>query len=108
MSSPVEFPYDWLVELHRKLWGKTVLLDQIIRTVTLDESDFIQLQIELQSLNPSRGSDSYAPTDVQCAKSAFLRSRNDLIVEAPADSEATFLSDDLTSLSTSAKSEQSI
>jgi hypothetical protein len=67
-------PPDWLVEFHKKLWGKTELLDQIIRTVILNVADFKRLQNRLESLHPSRGSDDYEPQIVLGAKSDFLRS----------------------------------
>jgi hypothetical protein len=71
-------PPDWLVELHQKLWGKMELLDQIIRTVTLNVADFIDLQIRLDSLHPSRGSNNYMPQNVLGTKSGFLRSKESL------------------------------
>ena len=74
----------WLAELHEKLWGKTDLLHQIIRTVTLNGDDLIELQAKLQELKKSPVSASL----VQGVKSAFLRSKNELRTDTPPDREA--------------------
>ena len=88
LTSPLESAPDWLVELHEQLWGRTDLLDKIIRTVTLDKTDLIELQVKLQGLNPSRGKDDYVPHDVLLARSAFLSSRNTSSTETIFDPKA--------------------
>jgi hypothetical protein len=88
LTSPLESAPDWLVELHEQLWGRTDLLDKIIRTVTLDKTDLIELQVKLQGLNPSRGKDDYVPQDVLLARSAFLSSRNTSSTETIFDPKA--------------------
>ena len=73
-SNPL--PPPWLVEIHSELWGKKELLGEIFRTVTLTENDFIELQRQLQELNPKRSSKKYEAADVLATKSAFLRSKD--------------------------------
>jgi hypothetical protein len=69
-------PPPWLVEIHSKLWGKHDLFGQVFRTTNLTKADFIELQHQLQELNPERNSESYVATNVLATKSAFLRSRS--------------------------------
>lgn len=66
----------WLVEIHRKLWRRRDLFDKVFRTVNLAETDFIELQQKLHSLNPSRSSESYVAKDVLATQADFLRSRS--------------------------------
>ncbi|KAM6504274.1 hypothetical protein JOM56_001217 [Amanita muscaria] len=75
-SSSLESPPSWLVEIHSKLKGKRDLFGQIFRTANLTKADFIELQRQLQELNPERNSESYVAEDVLATKSAFLRSRS--------------------------------
>lgn len=67
----------WLHELHKKLWGREELLDQVFRAVDLTEKDFVELQSELHNLNPSRNHARYLSTkeNILDAKIDFLRSR---------------------------------
>ena len=65
----------WLVELHKKLWGRHDLFGQIFHTANLTKRDFIDLQNELQDLHPSRSSGSYTAEEALVTKSNFLRSR---------------------------------
>ena len=71
-----EGPPPWLVEIHQKLWGRRELFDQIFRTANLTKTDFIELQDQLHSLNPSRTYKSYVATNVLAVKSDFLRSKS--------------------------------
>jgi hypothetical protein len=66
----------WLVEIHSKLWGRHDLFGEIFRTANLNEADYIELQRQLQELNPERNSECYVAKDVLATKSAFLRSRS--------------------------------
>ncbi|KAF8227336.1 hypothetical protein L208DRAFT_308386 [Tricholoma matsutake] len=47
-----------------------------ICTANLTKADFIELQRQLQELNPDRNSEFYVAKDVLATKSAFLRSRS--------------------------------
>jgi hypothetical protein len=78
---------DWLLEIHGKLWGRKDFSDQIFRTVQLTQTDFIELQLQLEKRNSSRSSGSYVAADVLAVKSDFLRSRNP--VNAGADPRLT-------------------
>ncbi|KAF8227839.1 hypothetical protein L208DRAFT_277803 [Tricholoma matsutake] len=69
-------PPPWLVEIHSKLWGRCDLFGDIFCTANLTKADFIELQCQLQELNPECNSESYVAKDVLAAKSAFLRSRS--------------------------------
>jgi hypothetical protein len=69
-------PPPWLVEIHSKLWGRPDLFGDIFRTANLTKADFIELQRQLQELNPERNSESYVAKDVLAANFAFLRSRS--------------------------------
>ena len=69
-------PASWLVEIHGQLWGRHDLFGQIFRTAKLSKTDFIELQHQLQELNPDRNSESYVAKDVLSTKSTFLRSRS--------------------------------
>src|ERR1700683_4226282 len=53
----------WLVEMDKKLWGRSGLFGQIFRTANLTENDFVELQSQLQILNPTRSSESYITAD---------------------------------------------
>jgi hypothetical protein len=66
----------WLPEIHGKLWGRRDLVGQIFRKAHLTKTDFVELQNQLQSVNPSRSSTSYITMDVLATKSGFLRSRS--------------------------------
>jgi hypothetical protein len=72
----LDSPPPWLIEIHRKLWGRHDLFGEIFRTANLTKADFIELQRRLQELNPERNSDSSVAEDVLATKSAFLRSRS--------------------------------
>ena len=77
LNSPLTSPPPWLVEIHTKLWGRPDLFgDSIFHTANLPKADFIELQRQLQELNPERNSESYVAKDVLAAKFAFLRSRS--------------------------------
>jgi hypothetical protein len=52
--------------------------------VNLTETDFIELQNQLESLNPSRSSKLYEAVDVVATKSSFLRSLNPIDFNAAA------------------------
>ncbi|EDR08045.1 uncharacterized protein LACBIDRAFT_327283 [Laccaria bicolor S238N-H82] len=67
---------NWLAELHQKLWGKGHLFGSIFRTVTLTTNDFVELQLELQSVNPSRTEPSYKAHDVLKVKAEFLHRKS--------------------------------
>jgi hypothetical protein len=69
-------PPPWLVEIHSKLWGRHDLFGEIFRTANVTKADFIELQRQLQKLNPERNSESYVAKEVLATKSAFLRSRS--------------------------------
>ncbi|KIL65168.1 hypothetical protein M378DRAFT_32723, partial [Amanita muscaria Koide BX008] len=84
--SPNSDSLPWLVEIHHKLWRKHHLFHQIFRTATLTKADFIQLQDQLQELNPNRNSKSYVAGNVLATKSAFLRSRSTPSVASDAPS----------------------
>ncbi|KIM91762.1 hypothetical protein PILCRDRAFT_138705 [Piloderma croceum F 1598] len=58
------------------LWGRTDLFGQIFHTATLTETDFVELQGRLQTLNPSRSSESYIAMEVLATKAEFLRSKS--------------------------------
>jgi hypothetical protein len=82
-------PPPWLVELHSKLWGKRDLFDEIFRTVTLTQNDFIELQQQLHSHDPERNSDSSESKDVTTIKAGFLRSKSTADPTAFAHFDAT-------------------
>jgi hypothetical protein len=63
---------NWLLELHRKVWGRRDLYDAIFRAVTLTKDDFIKLQRLLDQENPSLS----ARADVASVKADFLRERS--------------------------------
>jgi hypothetical protein len=52
------------MELHGKLWGWVDLFHQVFRCVTLTSGDFVDLQNQLHSLQPSRNHGHYAATNV--------------------------------------------
>jgi hypothetical protein len=66
----------WLIEIHQKLWSRRDLVGEIFRKANLNKTDFFELQRELQTLDPSRNSESHIPMDVLPTKSEFLRSRS--------------------------------
>jgi hypothetical protein len=74
----------WLPEIHKKLWGRRDLVGQIFRKANLTKTDFVELQDQLQSVNPSRSSTSYIAVDVLATKAGFLRSRSFIDEEAVA------------------------
>ncbi|KAF8229807.1 hypothetical protein L208DRAFT_150294 [Tricholoma matsutake] len=77
-------PPPWLVEIHSKLWGKRDLLGRIFRTANLTTTDFIELQLRLESNDPSRSSPSYAAQNVLDIKSDFLRKKSSIAIDATA------------------------
>ncbi|KAF8238275.1 hypothetical protein L208DRAFT_1243387, partial [Tricholoma matsutake] len=77
-------PPPWLVEIHSSLWGKRDLLGQIFRTANLTTTDFIELQLRLESNDPSRSSPSYAAQNVLDIKSDFLRKKSSIAIDATA------------------------
>jgi hypothetical protein len=78
----------WLVEIHNKLWGKRDLFGQIFRTANLTTTDFIELQLLLESNDPSRSSPSYAAQNVSNIKSDFLRKKSSIAIDATAIPES--------------------
>ena len=72
-ASPPESPPKWLNELHKKLWERIDLLNEIFHYANLSKADFIELQLE--SKNLSRSSPSYVTTDFSAVRMDFLRSR---------------------------------
>ncbi|KAF8622421.1 hypothetical protein AX15_007032, partial [Amanita polypyramis BW_CC] len=66
----------WLVEIHKKLWGKKHLFGQIFRTANLTKADFIELQLRLESNDPSRSHPSYEAKTVLDIKAEFLREKS--------------------------------
>ncbi|KAF8340993.1 hypothetical protein F5887DRAFT_1224859 [Amanita rubescens] len=75
-SSSRDSPPNWLAEIHKKLWGKSHLFGEIFRTANLTTADFIQLQLELERINPSRTEPSYKAQDVLKVKADFLRKKS--------------------------------
>ncbi len=69
-------PPSWLIEIHSKLWKRPDLFDQIFRTATLTENHFLELQHQLDKLNPERMEESYVAKDVLATKSAFLQAKS--------------------------------
>jgi len=74
----------WLVEIHNKLWGKHDLFHQIFRTANLTITDFVELQLKLESINKSRSSSSYRAQNVLDVKSDFLRKKSSITTDATA------------------------
>ena len=74
----------WLVEIHNKLWGERDLFGQIFRTANLTTTDFIELQLRLESNDPSRSSPSYVAQNVLDIKSDFLRKKSSIAIDATA------------------------
>jgi len=70
-----------LVEIHKKLWGGRDLFGH---TANLTKTDLIELQDQLQSLNPSRSSEPYITLDALPTKLDFLRSRSFVDIAAAA------------------------
>jgi hypothetical protein len=66
----------WLIEMHKKLWGRLDLVGEIFRVADLTTEDFIELQRQLHDKDPSRSSESYHAKDVLAIKAKFLRSRS--------------------------------
>ena len=60
-NSNLTSPPSWLVEIHSELWGK---LGDIFRTANLKKENFIELQRQLEELNPERISESYVAKNV--------------------------------------------
>jgi len=58
------------------------LATEVFRKVSLTESDFVQLQSELQPVNLSRSSAPYTAMDVSTSKLLFLHSRSSVDEEA--------------------------
>ena len=79
-SSSKDVP-PWLVEIHNELWRKHDLLGKVFRTVDLTETDFIDLQVELEKNDPSRNNPAYTAQDVLGVKSDFLRKKSSPISE---------------------------
>jgi hypothetical protein len=69
-------PPTWLAEIHKKLWRKGHLFGEIFRTANLTTADFIQLQLGLEKINPSRAEPSYKAQDVSKVKADFLRGKS--------------------------------
>jgi hypothetical protein len=65
-----------LAEIHKKLWRKSHLFGEIFRTANLTAADFIQLQLGLERINPSRTKPSYKAQDVLKVKADFLRGKS--------------------------------
>ena len=63
-NSNLTSPPSWLVEIHSELWGKLELLGDIFRTANLKKENFIELQRQLEELNPERISESYVAKNV--------------------------------------------
>jgi hypothetical protein len=62
----------WLVELHRKLWGRKNIRDQIFRSIEVTEDNFWELQKQLQSANKDRDGEEYEASNVLDTKLKFL------------------------------------
>jgi hypothetical protein len=62
----------WLVEIHKKLWGKANLHDSLFRTVELTSTHYRELQARLDEKHPTRNSESYEAQDVLSIKLDLL------------------------------------
>ena len=84
----MDSPPRWLVELHKKLWAKSHLFDQIFRVANLTTADFVELQLRLESNDSSRSHPSYKTQDVSSIKADFLREKScGATLELPVDKD---------------------
>ena len=79
--TPIFYPYfppeipDWLQELHKKLWNRKDIYQELFRSVTLTLADYNKLQESMTKLYPNREDNDYLD-GVLAAKLAVLQSKN--------------------------------